>query len=353
MADLSLPYVHQFQEHLAQVRSHLSGEANDVLPSSFIAPATYWTSSEKQAFFHALARYSRLNPDLIAAHIKTKSVVDVCVYIEQLEAASRADPVPWNRTEQDIAFEVSDEWIGFEERSATALIVAEPIAHDKQRKSMRQTELDKKRTELGQAGTSDAFDTWRQDIEAQWGREDLLERLDTLKLKILESILRTGAPVSPHPVADNALGSTVLDPAQTNAISGSETLRNEDIARSSSPVHSVSPTADTEQHTLNTSGDDKLTRAEHPSSQGIVTPAMELEELAYEDLSPADRRRMQRRLYMRRRRAKQTGAEVNYTTARLRQGRKPAENPARRRVGVGGKARIYHQEVFLCQFPQR
>ncbi|BFZ57314.1 hypothetical protein PYCC9005_004366 [Savitreella phatthalungensis] len=46
-----------------------------------------WSRTEKEIFFRSLARHSRLRPDLIAGDLKSRSELEVLVYIDRLETA--------------------------------------------------------------------------------------------------------------------------------------------------------------------------------------------------------------------------------------------------------------------------
>jgi len=119
-------YAEKFQYHQNYVQNHLNGELEDTPPllPSFLPPASYWTSSEKDRFFHGLSLYSRFRPDLIAEHIKSKSTFDVSVYLDALRvAASRETPNHQTgfRNQMDIAMEVTEEWVSHEEALAVSL----------------------------------------------------------------------------------------------------------------------------------------------------------------------------------------------------------------------------------------
>ena len=122
----SLSYIAQFQVHQKFIQAHLKGNSNDepLLPA-FFPPSSYWTSHEKDLFFHGLAVYSRFRPDLIAENIKTKTTFDVYLYLAILETASSATPSQMDgsfRDSLESAMEVSSTWIQNEEKMAAALI---------------------------------------------------------------------------------------------------------------------------------------------------------------------------------------------------------------------------------------
>lgn len=123
-------YVDEFRQNQDFVKAHLKGISSNEPPllPAFLPPSSYWTSAEKDLFFHALSIYSRLQPDLIAQHIKTKSIFDVCVYLEALQAAAvsvEQDNENEHRTldsPMEPAMEVSEKWIQREESIAESLM---------------------------------------------------------------------------------------------------------------------------------------------------------------------------------------------------------------------------------------
>jgi hypothetical protein len=121
-----MSYLDDFRKHQISVRAHLKGkqENDPTLPPSFFLPASLWTSSEKDLFFHGLTLYSRFRPDLIADHIKTKSVFDVCVYLHVLRVSTISrghEPDPSTREIIEPAMEMSERWVEYEEQMAAAL----------------------------------------------------------------------------------------------------------------------------------------------------------------------------------------------------------------------------------------
>src|SRR5215471_5709328 len=78
-------YLASYREHIAHTRAHLAGlEGNHKLDAN---GSSHWSVAEQNIFFHGLCVYSRQRPDLIAQDIGTKTVVDVCEYINVLDEA--------------------------------------------------------------------------------------------------------------------------------------------------------------------------------------------------------------------------------------------------------------------------
>ena len=94
---------------------------------SSIPPALlYWTKAEKERFFYALVRCSRLRPDLIAEHVGTKSTAEVLAFQLALEAGTpHLGDTATTQTSHPVAREMSDRWISFEEKMAEDAIIWE------------------------------------------------------------------------------------------------------------------------------------------------------------------------------------------------------------------------------------
>lgn len=214
---LDSAYLTHFFEHSRETISHCTGsDGSAPLQPSFFPPNGYWTSAEKDAFFHGLVIHSRLRPDLIAAEIKTKSEVDVCVYLDLLaEAGARstsavddtANFVVLPRKDFPAAVEVSDEWVALEERNTSAIIRAESEQADNERQQQRDEAIrlakNRIRARKGQARTAAnerdrdgekrrkvEFAQWLETKTAEWELEDLLGVLDSTALLALDRIVR-------------------------------------------------------------------------------------------------------------------------------------------------------------------
>ncbi|PFH51491.1 hypothetical protein AMATHDRAFT_47011 [Amanita thiersii Skay4041] len=315
-------YLTDFQKHLAHVKAHTLGGASTPQLPSFVRPASYWCASEKNAFFHALSRFSRLRPDLIAAHIQTKSTADVCAYIDNLEAASKTTKICWSRRDLGIAFDVSDSWIDVEEKNAIYLNTLERRWKNRNHEASREAEISKKRMELGHAY---AFSQWKEERESQWAKEDALRYLDIVGLTTLESTLREGDyELSQTADETTECKATNHQEFQTlNEVSDPSTLRPVDIDLPC-PLKVGNTPADF---------------ASEPSSsrtvisQEISPPPHSPPQLpsAANTTSPTTRRRLRKRLYMRRKRAEMMGVDVNYTSNRLRPGRERKQRTSKPR----------------------
>ncbi|TRM70044.1 hypothetical protein BD626DRAFT_476127 [Schizophyllum amplum] len=297
-------FLTQYRQHLKDIRAHFAGQTLDgadsegqneggdetdddniLEPGCGMQAATVtedskeeavdqdpWTASEKDALFHGLAVHSRLRPDLIASRIQTKTIPEVCAFLEALENAASHHPLPDRRRDTLLpAMEVTDSWITWEERQAAHLLLAEPeweaYAQDAQRQSILT------------AHPEDAPDSPRTPLLAQWKAQDALRALDKHRLRAMARILRHG---------------------EASAEDGSP------------PATSVPDDANL----------DPVVRGRSQSS----TPSTR-------ELSPKSRRRLQKRLYMRRKRAEKTGTEAVQDEGLLKVGRPAKARPPPKKTG--------------------
>ncbi|KAF9029001.1 hypothetical protein BDZ89DRAFT_1160035 [Hymenopellis radicata] len=344
--DSSSIYSSLFREHLAQFRAHLAGDDGQSLPSSYIPPTGYWTPTEKNIFFHGLSIYSALRPDLIANQLEHKTIVDVCTYIDLLAEASAEGSNTSSRVERrdlDIAMEVSDDWVALEEQHGARLSSLEgswDIAETrKQREEMVKSEearilgdiTDKQqRKQLKQQ-----FSAWKRDQESAWDKEHALLSLDSVQIRVLHKILV--AEDSKHavdqlvePVAASTEGVSHI-PIDPVLIAESAAMLKAARPVSDDPL--VPPTApESNPQTLPT-----------PPSRSVIT-IMEPGEAVSPDLgslSPKSRRRLQNRMYMRRKRAAANGTPVNEDMGVLSTGRKRKVLPPKDPVPPKFKSATY------------
>ncbi|CCA77429.1 hypothetical protein PIIN_11406, partial [Serendipita indica DSM 11827] len=119
-------YTKYFRTHLKLTRIRQYGTKRSLLVSSQVAPNGFWTSEEKERFFSALSRHSKLRPDLISLDVgSNKTVADVVAYIDVLERGLRdVSRLEVDSEEEDVpvvhpaAYTVSQKWIEFEEQQA-------------------------------------------------------------------------------------------------------------------------------------------------------------------------------------------------------------------------------------------
>ncbi|KAJ7096300.1 hypothetical protein C8R44DRAFT_748804 [Mycena epipterygia] len=304
---MSESYVTDYEKHLGQLRAHLAGNTDHALSPSFILPAGYWTSREKDLFFHALAVHSRLRPDLIADAVKSKNVLDVCAYIDALdEAAAAVLPQASSlRSRLEGAMEVSDSWIQYEEEQAGALSKLEPEWEEEEEEHRRSVLL------ASRFQDEHTYWSWKEEEEGRWRKQDTLAQLDIHHLRIMDRLIRnqgvvsheTEPPLTEPPMYRSHDG--LIDPALL-------------VLSASKPILQHFPSPD---HTIPDQGPGRppnLFVHTLPSS-----PVANNHELPPDPpLSPASRRRLVNRLHMRKKRAQAAGKEANMTTAKLTRGRK-------------------------------
>lgn len=263
-ADELTHYKKLFLQHLYFARTHSNGDEGKPLVSSILPPNAFWTAQEKNRFFHGLARYSKLRPDLISAFIGGgKTPTDVMAYIAALEEGSKRDgPAKETEKKRPVARVMSEKWIKLEERLASQLVKQEiRWQTEMQELEREQSKRKKKRKQVA----------WEEE-ESQWRREDAMEHLGRYELTHLDSIIR-------KEVEQIAARPSSMQPesSSTRASSSDPNGRN----KSSSP---------------------------QDSEAGPMTAT--------------ERRRLQKRLHMRRKRAEAAGVDVNLEEGRLKPGRK-------------------------------
>lgn len=317
--DVDLNYLRHFGQHAQTTHLHLQGLDPSVPLQPFYteSPASYWTSAEKSAFFHALSIHSRLRPDLIAECVKTKNVVDICAYMDMLEEGVRAEGSEVTRSEVEAAMEVSDKWIELEEENATAIVAhatkweAETlkIARDKEIKlKLKLKKISK--AKRGEAKSAEELKrqrlkrkAWRKECRLKWNKEDIMQSLGVAHLKVIDNILREEEETL---AAATTSRQSTAEPPQPPVPSDEEMI--DPILRSNPmPV----------------------------SGPSTSTLSVDLESSAIpENLSPASRRRLQKRLHMRRKRAEAAGRSDQLPVQRAKPGRK--SKPRKKRKTEGG-----------------
>lgn len=183
-----MSYVDDFRKHQISVQAHLKGrqENDPASPPSFFLPASHWTSSEKDLFFHGLTLYSRFRPDLIAEYIKTKSIFDVCVYLHVLLVATLSrghEPEASARETIEPTMEMSERWVKYEEQMAAALTPIDSCC--------RSVEHSEKQTQGNCSCASPKIHITSADPGlTPSSQKASMGHLDSTRLAILESIIR-------------------------------------------------------------------------------------------------------------------------------------------------------------------
>lgn len=82
--DILLDHLDHFAGHLNPEHALYNQEGTDTSQKYPLAGPS-WSTVEIERFHRALSRHSRLRPDLIASEVRTKTVVQVCVYLKALD----------------------------------------------------------------------------------------------------------------------------------------------------------------------------------------------------------------------------------------------------------------------------
>ncbi|KAG6900763.1 hypothetical protein C0993_002187 [Termitomyces sp. T159_Od127] len=334
-------YVSQFRTHLAEVRAHLVGVVGDDPPPSFIPPTGYWTPSEKNAFFHSLSVYSRFRPDLVAASIGSKSVLDVCAYIDILdEAIARDAHFLLPRSDLPSAVEVSNDWIAREENMAEGIISLETSLERAKLLLRREEEISIKKglqvdaPPIEEGLIVETLETWECDRRRCWGQEDALSKLECHHLKVMERILNdaeSGDANVGDPRPEDQEAEPVDETPPSDRDSQSLVVSDGMPGFASQRYLETSPHVEIPRDTLSALSFTSSPQASSPDSLVVRPlgsprlPSPDSDRETGDDLSalsPVSRRRLQKRLHMRRKRAIQRGEDVYIANRKLRPGRK-------------------------------
>ena len=335
---LSMSYVEDFRKHQISVQAHLKGrqENNPAFPPSFFLPSSCWTSSEKDLFFHGLTLYSRFRPDLIAEHIKTKSIFDICVYLHILRIAiiSRGHGSGTSTREAiEPAIEMSERWIEYEEQMAVALTAVDSC--------LRSVEHSEKKTQ----GTCSCASPEIHITSAEPGlvpssQAAYMGHLDSTCLTVLESIIREShsddVDIEQIMLLEQASG--ILPPAETHDLESEFQGRDRFICHFCSLMSSfklsASPTPNIQPSPLGLTplplANPDPQEASCNPREGIVKPTF---------TNNFHLRQLQKRLYMRRKRAEQVGRPLIPVSITLRPGRE-----RRPRKPSKPRPKIYHSK---------
>lgn len=336
--DVSYLTEHLLASHTSATRHHLTGAPEPPEPPyepSFLPPTGYWTSAEKALFFRALSTHSRFRPDLIAASIGggTKSTADVAVYLSFLrEGAARVEASRDGsgagaiaRDQYPAAYEVSEALVALENEHATRICAAEPARVKEEEAEARNDVLRDARNGMrvrrgtivgpgrdreGQKVRKEEFERWRGEREVEWTREDVLARLDADSLQVLDRMLRLDEDRRTEEAGSGVEGEKEEGEGQDHARQRPATTGPSrafhPMASSSSFVEPRATSPTPSSPVLATSDDNEDDDAGPISSS----------------LFPADRARIRKRLYMRRKRAQARGGVAQLDPVRLKPGRK-------------------------------
>ncbi|KAK0504590.1 hypothetical protein EDD18DRAFT_1325967 [Armillaria luteobubalina] len=333
-------YMDLFRHHLSQLQANTDGSEPDYIP-----PTGYWTPSEKDTFFHALSVYSTLRPDLIAARLAHKSVADVCAYIDLLASASSKDQNPVTRRDLDISMEASDDWIQLEEVEGAHLSMDEGSWDAAAQRRANQELIGQEETRLFGDNTDqrhplrDEFDSWKSTLEASWAKLDALKCMTPKQLTVLDSILFRD---------DDIQDSVTIEPAVvTGSPEQSESVQTvpPTLPETSTAVAVTGQTSDLVNDSILISESAGMLEEQLPTITMLPSVSPPLPSLTapspsppdfeltrnLSQLSPKSRRRLQKRLYMRRKRAEVNGGEVVHNIGKLRPGRKQKPMPPKKR----------------------
>lgn len=277
--------------------------------------------------------HSRLRPDLIADGIGgTKSAVDVCAYLDVLEDAARDDNLSQTngsrvRDGLEIAMEVSDAWIEKEEEGAEMLVKVEREWEEEaiharkeqqkkeKRKSLRNPwgtirhEVDKQRDREGEKRRKELFIEWLGTQERVWEGDEMKRSLGMGELKGLNGLLKEDEAREFEERLGFASRELERDEGETVAHyipPGGSSAAHASASHNSIPSPALQPS--TPQRSVEPP-------ASTPTNAPFIIP---------KDLTPTSRRRLQKRLHMRRKRAEKIGDGVIASTSlgRLKVGRK-------------------------------
>ena len=418
----SVSYVSDIHEHLEDTRLHLYGQddSDPLDPSDF--GLSFWTSEEKDLFFHGLSIYSRLRPDLIAADIGTKSTVEVTAFIDMLEEAAAEETSPpyyqisrlvqdlsWDeiprlaRSSFPIAMEMSSDWCRMESKQADLMAVCEPVATARATQRSHEEAIEEQRLSLRAGKGKGKLENNERDRKGERVRRRELKawvatqkedrkvnefknQLDGGRLAALDVVLREAEEKRSHGRAsgvpselgsgdfhvadavvgldeqmsvDNSVFANPSTPGCSFGVSASNSPMSSTVIgsgmaefdlemidpalRSTAPPSqadsSHTPVAPSSLTSPSTVGcvsslfsDRQLIGQSFPHELDVTAlqkPGLLLNDtpnppsqVVASDLSPASRRRLYKRMYMRRKRAEKSGTDVDQSMVRLKPGRK-------------------------------
>lgn len=318
-------YLSTLLDSVSATQGHLAGNKGTPLLPSFLPPGAVWSAEEKDRFFHALSVNSRYRPDLISHEIKTKSVQDVCNYLSILQVAASEQEITASyfqcRKNLPIAMEVSSEWVAMEEEKAAGVITREQVWQRELIVQRRSDEL-KLLKKVTRAGTRGVRPSQRKaelnrqiaDANLRVRQEDFCASLGPSELAAIGAILHeaTDSPDSSQVKSSSVLHASTPQ-RSAGHVAGPEATKSLPFFTPNDNYGGGSPPGITEPLPA-------------PPDQDSIIP--------FGELSPASRRRHQKRLHMRRKRASSSGATVvDDTIERL----KPGPKKFKRSSSPGGE----------------
>ncbi|TFK26459.1 hypothetical protein FA15DRAFT_667334 [Coprinopsis marcescibilis] len=346
-APLNLAYCESLKRHSEQVLELLGPRGEDAKPdedseflASFLYPNSYWTAREKEQFFRALTRYSRLRPDLIAASIRSKNTLDVVAYLDALDRAAELQQKEEEDADQHVeqqgdnaeggekggrrrrgrdamaaapfAKEMSEEWVEFEQGQADVL---EWILPDRSGDDHMLVTGDR------------TFNTPELEVMEGWIRavHDASLNLAAVPESIRATYESTQGGADAH--AQRREGSASPQPVRTRSRSRSVTPANAQAATPVQPAQASSSSSFNQPQTgvrileltdakMNVDEEGNVDLEDGEKAEDNVEEGLNLD-----NLDPATRRRLKKRLYMRRQRALKAGKTADMTSVKLQPGR--------------------------------
>jgi hypothetical protein len=335
---LDSKYLSGLLDNINAIQDHLSGSDGTPLLPSFLPPNAVWTAQEKDTFFHALSVHSRFRPDLISHEIRTKSVQDVCNYLSVLKLAASQEEatVSYLQWRQNLptAMEVSSEWVAMEEEMAAVVITREQdwkreLIAEQRRAELKQLKKVSK-TESHDMGPSRHKAELNQriaDTNLRTRQEDFCDSLGSLELAAIGTILREAADSSGSSQIKQSSSVLHTPPLQNSAGHARRfsSTKGADVISDVNTSVWLTRNVPTSPPIVIDAQNSQCLVQDQLDSHGVAIPSPPRKGsmAVLEELSPASRRRCQKRLYMRRRRASLSGTTaIDDNLERLKPGRK-------------------------------
>lgn len=216
-------------------------------------------------------------------------MVDVCAYMDMLEDGVRREGGTVKRSDMEAAMEVSDRWIELEEENAAAIIDQEAKWEEQAANITREKEKEWKKKMMpkakwGEAKNSDErkrerveLRAWRKEHKAHAAKDALMRSLNVAHLKVIDNILREEEEMLAAPATSRQ---NTAEPLQPPLVDVDEEMIDPVLRSNPMPIPGPSTSM--------------------PSTEPVAS-------FVPDNFSPASRRRLKKRLYMRRKRAEAVG----------------------------------------------